>query len=99
MCCQMATRLTPSFVASAAPDTQPGSRARSSRRITCSAVDMRSSRRVSADCGVEMKDRGHTLAQMSFADLQSSIASDAAPANEWSGALQALWHDARGDWQ
>lgn len=35
---------------------------------------------------------------MSFADLQQSIAGEEAPPAEWSGALRALWHDARGDW-
>ncbi len=35
---------------------------------------------------------------MSFADFQQSIARDPAPPTDASGALQALWHDARGDW-
>jgi hypothetical protein len=35
---------------------------------------------------------------MSFDDLQRSIERDAAPPGELSQALQALWHDARGDW-
>ncbi len=35
---------------------------------------------------------------MSFAELQQSIASDSAPPADLSLALQALWHDARGDW-
>ena len=35
---------------------------------------------------------------MSFAAFEGSIARDAAPSPAWSGALQALWHDARGDW-
>ncbi len=35
---------------------------------------------------------------MSFADWQQSIARDAAPPKEASWALQALWHDAKGDW-
>lgn len=35
---------------------------------------------------------------MSFEDFQRSIASDAAPPASWSGALQALWYDGRGDW-
>jgi len=38
------------------------------------------------------------MAQMSFADFQRSIARDAAPPGELGLALQALWHDARGDW-
>ena len=35
---------------------------------------------------------------MSFADLQQSIARDAAPPATATRAVQALWHDARGDW-
>lgn len=35
---------------------------------------------------------------MSFAELQESIARDAGPRAEWSGAVRGLWHDARGDW-
>lgn len=35
---------------------------------------------------------------MSFAEFQRSVASDAGPAASLSGALQALWHDARSDW-
>lgn len=35
---------------------------------------------------------------MSFAEFQESIARDAAPPAGAGGALQALWHDARGDW-
>lgn len=35
---------------------------------------------------------------MSFAELQQSIARDAAPPAGLSLCLQALWHDARGDW-
>jgi hypothetical protein len=35
---------------------------------------------------------------MSFAAFEGSIARDAAPPPALSGALQALWHDARGDW-
>jgi hypothetical protein len=35
---------------------------------------------------------------MSFAELQESIARDAAPPPAWSGAVRGLWHDARGDW-
>jgi hypothetical protein len=38
MCCHTATRLVPSFRANAAPETQPVSWARSSRRMTCSGV-------------------------------------------------------------
>lgn len=38
-----------------------------------------------------------TVEQMSFAEFQDSVARGAAPAGA-SGALQALWHDARGDW-
>ena len=36
---------------------------------------------------------------MSFAEFQHSIAADAQPVADWSGAVQALWHDARGDWE
>jgi hypothetical protein len=36
---------------------------------------------------------------MSFEDLQRSIASDSVPPAGSSLALQALWHDARGDWE
>jgi hypothetical protein len=35
---------------------------------------------------------------MSFAEFQHSIARDPAPPAELPAALQALWHDARGDW-
>src|SRR5512140_353975 len=35
---------------------------------------------------------------MSFADLRQSIERDAAPSRALSPAVQALWHDARGDW-
>lgn len=36
---------------------------------------------------------------MSFAEFQASIARDPAPPADASPALQALWHDARGDWE
>jgi hypothetical protein len=35
---------------------------------------------------------------MSFAELQESVTRDAAPPAGTSLAVQALWHDARGDW-
>jgi hypothetical protein len=35
---------------------------------------------------------------MSFAEFQASVARDAAPPGDASPAVQALWHDARGDW-
>lgn len=35
---------------------------------------------------------------MSFADLQLSLARDAAPPERWPGPVRALWHKARGDW-
>jgi len=35
---------------------------------------------------------------MSFADLQHSVARDSAPPAGATPAVQALWHDARGDW-
>lgn len=36
---------------------------------------------------------------MSFAEFQQSVARDAAPPAGASLPLQALWHDARGDWE
>lgn len=36
---------------------------------------------------------------MSFADLQHSLAQDSAPPAGAPPAIQALWHDARGDWE
>jgi hypothetical protein len=36
---------------------------------------------------------------MSFEELQQSIARDTAPPTGSNLALQALWHDARGDWE
>lgn len=45
-----------------------------------------------------MRSGRATLAQMSFAELKQSIARDAAPPAGSSRAVQALWHDARGDW-
>lgn len=36
---------------------------------------------------------------MSFDDLRQSIARDAAPPAGASLSVQALWHDARGDWE
>jgi hypothetical protein len=35
---------------------------------------------------------------MSFAEFEQSIARDGAPPENAGGALRALWHDARGDW-
>lgn len=35
---------------------------------------------------------------MSFEEFQQSVARDATAPEGLSGALQALWHDARGDW-
>lgn len=35
---------------------------------------------------------------MSFEEWQKSVDQDAAPPAGLSGALQALWHDGRGDW-
>ena len=35
---------------------------------------------------------------MSFEDLQQSIARDSAPPADANLAVQALWHDARGEW-
>jgi hypothetical protein len=36
---------------------------------------------------------------MSFEELKSSLARDVAPPPGLSLALQALWHDGRGDWE
>lgn len=36
---------------------------------------------------------------MSFEDFRKSIERDAVPPPELGLALQALWHDARGDWE
>src|SRR5688500_3653928 len=36
---------------------------------------------------------------MSFADLQHSVAHESTPPAGSSLAVQALWHDARGDWE
>jgi hypothetical protein len=36
---------------------------------------------------------------MSFAEFETSIARDAAPPAAAGPALQALWHEARGDWE
>jgi hypothetical protein len=36
---------------------------------------------------------------MSFAEFQQSVTRDAAPPEGISLALQALWHDAHGDWE
>lgn len=45
-----------------------------------------------------MRSRMRSLAQMSFVEFQQSVARDAAPPLDAGRALQALWHDARGDW-
>lgn len=36
---------------------------------------------------------------MSFDELRQSVARDSTPPPDLSLALQALWHDARGDWE
>jgi hypothetical protein len=36
---------------------------------------------------------------MSFAEFQQSVARDPAPPAVAGAALQALWHDGRGDWE
>jgi hypothetical protein len=59
---------------------------------------MERERRAAVRNGFEMRNRLHTLEQMSFAELQQSVARDAAPPPGASLAVQALWHDARGDW-
>ncbi len=38
------------------------------------------------------------VGQMSFAEFAASVTGDAQPPANVSGALAALWHDARGDW-
>lgn len=40
-----------------------------------------------------------TLGQMSFEDLQQSVKTDAEPPAGLSLPLQALWYDAKGDWE
>ncbi len=45
-----------------------------------------------------MENRSGTFPQMSFAELRESIGRDPAPPAGCSRSLQALWHDARGDW-
>jgi hypothetical protein len=40
-----------------------------------------------------------TLAQMSFEEFQAALAASAPPPAGLSRPLQALWHDARGDWE
>ncbi len=47
---------------------------------------------------VDMRCEKGTLAQMSFEELQQSVKTDAAPPAGLSLPLQALWHDAKGDW-
>lgn len=51
------------------------------------------------ECWFEIRRGSRTLGQMSFEELRQSIDRDAAPPAGWSGAVQALWHDARGDWE
>ena len=43
---------------------------------------------------IEIKSASCTLAQMSFAEFQQSVARDSAPPADASSALQALWHSA-----
>lgn len=45
-----------------------------------------------------MRNVSATLAQMSFEELKQSVAKDATAPAGLSLALQALWHDAKGDW-
>jgi hypothetical protein len=54
--------------------------------------------RMGAKCLVERKRALRTLAQMSFAEFQQSVADGGAPLEGASLALQTLWHDARGNW-
>ena len=50
------------------------------------------------EAALPTKERPGTLAQMSFEEFQAAVAASATPGAELGGALQALWHDARGDW-
>src|SRR5882672_3472695 len=101
MCSHTVTRLTPSLRASVAPETQLDSRAVSSRRMTCSGEGMDGARARAAGMSrsrIEIGSPLGTFAQMSFAEFQQSVTRDAAPPTDLSLAMQALWHDARGDW-
>jgi hypothetical protein len=86
--------LTPSLAARAEPDTQPGSRARSSLRMRYSAFGMEDGRKGArrwrgggGGCDeekgrgrtIEIKNLSRTLAQMSFAEMRQSLERDAAP--------------------
>ena len=55
--------------------------------------------RLGEECWFEMRNVSPTLAQMSFEELKQSAAKDATPPSGLSLAVQALWHDARGDWE
>lgn len=46
-----------------------------------------------------MKSGPRTLGQMSIDELRQSIARDSGPPAGSSLPVQALWHDARGDWE
>jgi hypothetical protein len=50
------------------------------------------------EAALPTKERPGMLGQMSFDDFQAALAVSAAPPAGLTGPLQALWHDARGDW-
>jgi|HubBroStandDraft_5_1064220.scaffolds.fasta_scaffold233832_2 hypothetical protein len=52
-----------------------------------------------AKCGVETKSDACRLAQMSFAEFEQSVRTQKEPPAGLPLALQALWHDAKGDWE
>lgn len=74
--------------------------------MTCSAVGMKEGERGlpgsgsagAARSAVEMRSGSRTLEQMSFDELRWSVERDPAPPSHLSTAVQALWHDARDDW-
>lgn len=47
---------------------------------------------------LESRCGGANVEQMSFAEFAASVAQGSQPPAGLSAALQALWHDARGDW-
>ncbi len=54
---------------------------------------------IRGESGVEKETRVGKAGQMSFEEFQQSLVRDTAVPAGWSGALQALWHDGRGDWE
>ena len=47
---------------------------------------------------LKRRSASRSVAQMSFEEFQQAVARGAAAPAGVSGALQALWHDTRGDW-